>query len=1835
VTDLSKYRFNTLRREELGLYRGSADDLSHILVVSNASRQPSLELLRRFEHELALRSTLEPEWAARPLELTEYETRMALVLEDPGGEPLTGLLGGPLETSQFLRIAISLASAVARMHERGLIHKDIKPSNVLVETRTYSTWLTGFSIASRQPRERQAPDPPDKISGTLAYMSPEQTGRMNRTIDSRSDLYALGVTFYEMLAGALPFTADDPMAWVHCHIARQPLEPSQRHPAVPLQLSSVVMKLLAKNAEDRYQTADGLVADLRRCLLQWEIHRRVDQFPLGLHDTPNRLVIPERLYGRDAEIGTLLASFDRVALDGRSAFLLVSGYSGVGKSSLVNELHKVLVPRRGLFGTGKFDQYKRSVPYGTLAQAFQSLVHQVLGATAAQMDEWHDALLEALGPNGQLIVNLVPELALVIGNQPPPPELPPQDQQARFQTTVRRFLGVFARPKHPLVLFLDDLQWLDSATADLIEHLIAHPELKYLLLVGAYRENEVKPLHPLLRMLSRLREAGEIVQDIRLDPLPPEEVCQLLADALHSEPGRVAPIAGLVFDKTGGNPFFTVHFITTLANDKLLTFDAAEGAWIWDVSGIRAKGFTDNVADLMAAKLSQLPPDTQKTLGILACLGPAADAATLAALREKEGTAADLVLWEAILAGFVLYSDDTYTFAHDRIRESAYELLPASERATMHLRIGRLLAKRTSPDELQEKIFDIVNQFDHAAGLITTAQEREQIAELHLLAGKRAKTASAYSAALEYFAAGRTLLPQNGWEQCYRLSFDLELNFGECEYLTGEVARSEKRLSALGARACTLVDSAAVACLRINLYTNLDQAENAIGVGVDFLRHVDRNWSASVTDVDVRREYLRLLGQLRPESIEDLIDLPLAIDPEKRATIDVLTELAVPALFTNVDLFRAIVCRIVALSLEHGNTDGSSLAYVRLGAIVSTYIGDYQIGFRFARLGVDLVEKRGLDRYKARVYFVLAAHVAHWTQELTACLAFARRAFDAAQAAGDYVYAAYSFAIIIEHRLALAHPLEDVQREAEQCLQFAQSARVLVICDQIREHLVLIQTLRGATLDRGLLDDDTFADRRFEQDLYSEPPLAFSACAYWFRRLAEGVYSNDTLSAVSASQKLAPLIWTFPTRFDLAQYHFHSALAWAAHSSTVSADNCRDCIAALKTHRGQIAIWARTCPSTFASRATLLDAEIARIEGAHSDATRLYEEAIALARDYGFVQDEAIAHELAARFASSRNLRHEANAHLQHARYCYLQWGAGGKVRQLEQRYLHLSEELISPKADTTIDAPVEQLDLATVVKASQAVAGEILFERLIETLMTIALEHAGAEWGTLILLHDGELRIEATANTRGDAVQVTLQKPPKTAADLPNSILHTVMRTRRGINLEDAVQSSIFTADAYIQRRRPRSVLCLPLLKQGQLIGLLYLENNLAPGVFTKSRAGVTELVLSQAAISLENARLYDGLRRSEALLAEAQRMTQTGSWAWKPFTDEVAWSLEHYRILGLDREKAKPSFELFFAQIHPDDRSAFEETIRSACQARADFEKECRVVLSDGRIRYVHCAGHTVVDTAGNFVEFIGTTRDITERRQAEEALRGAQSELARVTRLSTMGELVASIAHEINQPLGAIVINAGNSIRSLSGEKPDLLKARDAITRIASDSQRAADVIRGLRALVQKNGPNISRVDIKDAIEEVLILTRIERQRHNIELRTALRTGDRLMLGDRVQLQQVILNLIMNGIEAMSTVIDRPRVLEISSEPVEEDHLLVAVHDTGPGLDPQIIGRIFDPFFTTKSSGMGMGLSVCRTIIEAHKGRFWTSPREPHGSSFQFTVPSVAPRSNDATR
>ncbi|MDB5945617.1 MAG: histidine kinase, partial [Ramlibacter sp.] len=1332
-------------------------------------------------------------------------------------------------------------------HAHGLIHKDIKPANVFVDDAG-NVWLTGFGIASRLPHESQAPAPPEGIAGTLPYMAPEQTGRMNRSIDARSDLYSLGVTLYQMLTGSLPFAAADPLEWVHCHIARQPTPPGERV-TVPAPLSAIIMKLLAKNAEERYQTAAGLASDLRACLAQWESQGRIDPFPLGAHDASDRFRIPEKLYGREREIDALLAAFERVVADGTPELVLVSGYSGVGKSSVVNELHKALVPPRGLFASGKFDQYKRDIPYATLAQAFQTPVRQILAKDEAEVAQWRDALTAAVGPNGQLMVNLIPELEFVIGKQSPAADLPPQDEQKRFQMVFRRFLGAFARPEHPLALFLDDLQWLDAATLELLEHLITDPDVRHVLLVGAYRDNEVGPAHPLMRTLRTVRKAAARVRDIVLAPLGPDDVCQLASDALHCEPERARSVAQLVYEKTGGNPFFAIQFLVALAEEGLFAFDAEAGTWTWDLARIRAKGYTDNVVELMVGKLKRLPNATQEALKQLACLGNVAEIATLTLVHGAPEEEFRGALWQAVRVGLILRLENSYAFLHDRVQEAAYALIPEGEREAAHLRIGRALAARTAPEELEEHVFDIVNQLDRGAALIDSPAERVRVAELNHIAGRRARSSTAYASALNYLAAGRALLDGDSWERCYELTFALEYHRAACELLTADLPAAEQRLTMLSRRAGNLVDIAAVACLRLTLYTTLDRSDRGVEVCLEFLGRGGVHWSPHPTRDDVLRQYELIWSQLGSRSIEELVDLPLMSDPESRATLDVLTEVVTPALFTDENLLSLVICRMVNLSLQHGNIDGSCFAYIWLGMILGPHFADYRAGFRFGRLGHDLVEKRGLHRYQARAYMSFGNLVMPWTRHVQSGRDLVRRAFDAANRIGDLTFAAYSCNNLNTNLLAAGDPLGDVQREAENGLEFARKALFGLVIDIIAAQLGLIRTLRGLTPQFGCFNDGPFDESRFEHHLQSDPRLALPECWYWIRKLQARVYADDYVSAIEAASKAKQLLWTSPSFFEVAEYHFYGALARAAQYDAASDDERHRHLEALAAHHAQLEVWAQNCPENFANRAALAAAEIARIEGRDLDAMRLYEQAVQSARENGFVQNEGLAHEAAARFCLARGLETIGFACLRSARSCYHRWGALGKVEQLDARYPHLHEAQSSASLAGTIGAPLGQLDVETVVKASQALSSEIVLPRLIEKLMKIAVEHAGAERGLLIFFRGDEPRIEAEATTGHGTVEVAVRPAPVTGSDLPQSALRYVVRTRERVILEDASVEYLYSDDDYVRLKGARSVLCLPIVKQTKLVGALYLENNLTPRAFTADRVAVLEVLASQAA--------------------------------------------------------------------------------------------------------------------------------------------------------------------------------------------------------------------------------------------------------------------------------------------------------------------------------------------------------------------------------------------------
>ena len=1832
---LSDYTLSPLRKGDASRYRGQGSGLAPILLFS--AEGDSVGSIKRLGHEYELRADLDASWAARPIALSQQNGRLTLVCEDPGGDPLDQVISGPLKIADFLRLAVPLARAVRRMHERGLIHKDMKPANVLVDPAKGDVWLTGFGIASRLQRERQNPEPPEVIAGTLAYMAPEQTGRMNRSIDSRSDLYALGVVFYEMLTGTLPFLASDPMEWIHCHIARPPIPPSAREATVPAQLSAIVMKLLAKIGEERYQTAAGVEADLRRCLEGWRLSGRIDSFPLGTQDTSDRLMIPERLYGRESEIGTLLATFDRVVADGTTELVLVSGYAGIGKSSVVNELHKVLVPPRGLFAAGKFDQYKRDIPYVTLAQAFQSLVRELLSKGDAEIDKWRHALLEAVGPNGELIVKLIPELALIIGDPPPVASLPPRDAQNRFQLVFRRFLSVFAQPEHPLALFIDDLQWLDTATLDLIEHLVTHPEVKHVLLVGAYRDNEVGPSHPLMRTLELIRNAGGRVQETVLAPLAPDSVEQLIGDSVHCVAERVGPLAQLVHEKTGGNPFFVIQFLTTLTEEALLTFDYGAAEWIWDPQRIRAKGFTKNVADLVAARLSRLEDATRDAMGQLACLGNIAEVATLTLIHGEPEEKIHDSLWEAVRANLVYRTDGVYTFVHDRVQEAAYGLIPEAERPAAHLRIGRVLASRTDPLELEEAIFDIVNHFIRGAELITAQDERERVVELTLMAGKRAKNSTAYASARNYLAQAAALLSPDAWTRRYEETLELYLAFSECEYLVGNFADADALSDLILDKARSILDRAKVYSLRIKLYQVAGHYDDGCAAALDGLR--DFGVTFPEVDQDIRaamdaesREIPVNLGNRR---IGELLEALPSRDPAMRAIIDLLVEAMPCAYIGRPQLWELITLKAVNLSMQYGNTAESSFVYGNYATMLIS-LGDIPSAVEFSEMSLLLNDKFDNPRLRGRLLHVHADHINFWRRHIATGIPILERALRACLEAGDHVFAGYVTFETLWQLIEKGDALEDVQATSVKYGAIAQQCHNDAVCETIRLEQQFIASLQGRTKALSTLDTESFDETRCLAAIVK----ANFGCGFVFYHVMKQMLAfldhrfEQALGFAIQTESAIGAVVAMPIE---ATYHFLHALTLTALYPTVPASQQQDYARILKRKLERFELWAHHCPENYLNRHALLSAEVARIEGRDLDAMRSYEEAIRSSRDHGFIQNEGIAYELAAQFYAARGFETIADTYFRHARQCYLRWGATGKVRQLEQRHPHLRETAVRRDLDATIETPQEHLDLATVLKTSLAVSSEIIPEKLIEKLMVLALEHAGAERGLLVRSQDNQLRIEAEAITGGDSVTVRLLGAQTTYADLPISVLQFVIRTQQSVIMDDASAENRFSGDEYIRERHVRSILCLPLLKHAKLIGVLYLENNVASYAFTPARIAVLKLLSSQAAISLENARLYAdlmsenrdrkraelALRRSEASLAQAQQISSTGSWRWKVDSGEVMSSAELLRLFAYDLAEKPPSHLTLMDRTHVEDRPMLERVLDKAVCDRCRFQHEYRIVLPDATVKHVQTVGQPEVTENGE-VEFIGTVMDVTERRRAEEALRNAQVDLARIARLTTMGELVASIAHELNQPLAAVVTSGSACLRWLDRDKPDLDKARQSLSYIVRDASHAGEVIRGLRALAKKSGPQLSQLELNGAIQEVVALIGGELQRRGVSLRTALVAIDRPILGDRVQLQQVVLNLILNGVEAMNSVTDRPKVLAISSELIEPGAVQVVIEDTGTGLDPSTAERIFDPFFTTKSDGMGMGLSICRSIIDAHGGRLWASPRTPCGTTFRFTLP-----------
>lgn len=1424
-----------------------ADQRRVILKVlqSEHPERPELERLRQ-DFDLARRLGIAA--VVQPLELRLEQPTPMLVLEDSGGEALECRTGEPMSPARFLPLAVHIAAALAEIHQRGVLHRDIKPANLILQPGSGEVKFTDFGIASIRVLERK--DPGEPALGTPAYMAPEQTGRVNRIVDCRSDLYSLGVTLYQLLTGRLPFDAEDLPGWFHCHLARTARAPGELVTGIPRPLSDLVMRLLEKLPEDRYQTAAGLLHDLERCRDELSRTGRIEPFVLGQRDVAGQFHLPQHLYGREQELLQLLAAFQRTA-QGRPELVLVSGQAGIGKTQLVLELKWPVVRENAYFLSGKFDQFRRGIPYETVAGAIGGMVDHLLAGPEPAVERWRQAILEAVGPNGRILADLVPRLSRLLGPQPPVPDLPPADARRRFHDAMSAFLGAFSRGKCPLVLFLDDLQWADEASLSLLGHLTTSARSRHLLVIGAFRDGEVGSSHPLAEAIAGIRHAGAAINELALGPLPEAAVVPLLRDSLRAPGPPLEPLAALLGRKTGGNPFFLFQFLTSLRSEGLLTFNPQAAAWQWDLGQIQARAFTDNIVGFMVEKLRRLPDRAQAALQMAACAGGAfefqsvADASGCPAQQVEEDLAA------ASREGLVIYSGKGGAFLHDRIQQAAYEMVPATQRSEAHWRIGQGLLARTPEAALPDRVFEIVSQFNLGVTEATGEAERVRLAGLNLLAGRRAKASAAHGPALSYFSKGIGQLPPKAWEEEYELCFALRLERAQGQLLTGAFEEAGRALAGLLEQARNAFDAGEVWRVRVELHLTRGEMAESVEASLAGLRLFGMELAPHPGRTRMLQEYEALWRELGTRPVEALGDLPAMEDRTHRAAMAMLCALYAPAYWTDTDLQCLVTCRMVRLSLAHGNDDASAVGYAAFARVLGPEFGRYEKGYRFGQLAWSLAERRDLLAYKARIADLFGLSSSFWVRPLREGLEWSWRALHAARQTGDLTYACYACFHILHFMLASGTPLEALWEESGRRLQHVRNARYAGVAEAIAAVRSLVRSLReGASFSFG-------SPGQWPQA--SKTELLFSWCLSMEVRAA--LLAGNHAAAAAAAREAEPMIASITTQLAWPEHAFHAALAYAAEPQPD--------VERIAAHCGRLAAWASHGPETFTCRHALVAAELARVRGEPLAAESLYEQAIRSADAQGFLHIAAMGSELAGRFHLGRGLETCAHAHLREARHRYDRWGAAAKVRQLEEEFPRLHQHWKRSATSTGIESHPEQIDLMAVVKAQQAISSELTLAGLMSSLLRALIENAGAQAGALLLLKDGRLTLEAEASPEGIR---TGASSPGESPMLPGAILQFVRRTREPVILENACDDTRFARDPVLAARRPKSVLCLPIVRQGALTGLLYLENNLVTGAFTRERIGTVELLAAQAAISLESAHLYEDLRTENAERREAQ---------------------------------------------------------------------------------------------------------------------------------------------------------------------------------------------------------------------------------------------------------------------------------------------------------------------------------------------------------------------------
>lgn len=1789
-------------------------DGKSVIVKLMRNEYPSFSELVQFRNQFIISQNLDIDGVVVPLSLETYNNFYALVMEDFGGVPLGEYFhkSESITLSEFFDAGIQIVVALDALHKERIIHKDIKPANILINPDTKQVKLIDFSIASLLPRETQQLKNPNVLEGTLTYISPEQTGRMNRGIDYRTDFYSLGATFYKLLTQQFPFVTTDPMELMHCHIAKFPPTITSLNPKIPHQLSDIVAKLMAKNAEERYQSALGIKYDLELCQQSWNTRGNIPSFELGQRDLCDRFIIPEKLYGRETEISQLLQAFERIS-NGSSEVMLLAGFSGIGKTAVVNEVHKPIVRQRGYFIRGKYDQFQRHVPFSAFVQAFRDLMGQLLSQSNSLLEYWKKNILQVLGENAQVIVDVIPELEAIVGKQQQALELEGNAAQNRFNLLFQNFIKIFATSEHPLVIFLDDLQWADSASLKLMQLLAAQTNTGYMLIIGAYRDNEVSAAHPLMLTLTQIRLSGATVNKIALAPLEPGNINDLVADTLNCSRPLALPLANLVYQKTKGNPFFCTQFLKVLYEERLITFNFESRYWECNISRVRERALTDDVVELIAQVLKKLPISTQIVLQFAACIGNEFDLNSLAVVLEKSHLQTATDLWKALQEELILPKNETYKFfqsntyipelgkvvidstqikikykfLHDRVQQAAYALIPEAEKQAIHFKIGKLLLGNASDTEREDKIFDIVNHLNTGINLIQKISERQEIIELNLFAAKKAKTATAYIAAQQYINMSLSLLASDCWESQYNLAFSLYREKVEIEYLNGNFYNSENLIYQVLPRLKTNIEKSDILNTLIVQHTLNFQYIESIKIGRDALKLLGIDLPEGDFNEKLQAEYIEVNELLAQRNISSLINLPLMESPEKIVAARLLMNLDSVAYIGMPELFPIVALKLVKLSLQHGNTSESARGFSDYGVLLGSIFQDYKSGYQFGMLAINLSDFFNTPALKCRTYFMFASFINHWYKHIRFSNTINDDAYRFGLESGEFQNSGYSLWGKTLNLFCQGANLTDILAVFPGFIDFSEKTHNVSTTDAIVSIELVVRNLSGLTANYDDFSTDDNTEIEYVNRCESRKSF-LGLCSYKIMKsqvlYMYGDWDGSYQYAIEAKKILQYVMGFFCT----AVHNFYYSLALVRKYENTSDDVKTEYYEQIQQNQIQMKTWADSCPENFLHKYLLVEAEILRVASNNFKAMEVYDRAINLAKENQYLQEEALACELAAKFYLSWGKPKIAQVYQTDAYYAYARWGAKAKVNHLEQHYPQLLASVLEPQAievkttetivlnatqtmTSSSTAVASVFDLASVMKASQAISSEINLERLLAVLIQLVLENAGASKSVLVLLKNEQMFVEASATitlTEEIASTTTIDSLTVEESNLVAvSVLNYVKNSAKFLLVNDISKHANWLADSYIQSEQPKSILCLPINRQGQLIGLLYLENKSVEGAFTSDRIELLQLICSQAAISIENAQLYE---RSQI------------------YAKQLESSL-------FDLQVTKQQLETSF------------------------------------------------------------------------EDLKQMQLQLVQSEKMSALGGLVAGIAHEINNPIGCITGNiepAEQYVEDLFGiidlyenehtqpsaklckqvEAADLEYIREDLPKLLVSMKQSIDRIYdisvSLRTFSRSDTHKPTFCNIYECLDSTLLILRhrlkASETRPQIEVIKNYSNVPEFACYPG-QLNQVFMNLLANAIDALDEsntglsyeqIQAHPNCITITTSiSTDKQSVLISIRDNGLGMTEEVKAKIFEHLFTTKpvGKGTGLGLAIARQIIvDKHGGSIQVNSSPQQGAEFLIQLP-----------